>query len=123
MNFLEIKKQISNLKILKEKITYEEPMRKHTTFKIGGPAQYFIKIDNIKDLKEILKFANQNQIKITVLGNGSNVLVLDKGIEGITLNIRIEKMEIQEKGEDIQIIVGAGEKLGKLARDLSSKGN
>lgn len=122
MNFLEFENQIQNLKISKEKITYKEPMRKHTTFKIGGPAQCFIKIDNQKDLKEILRFANQNKINITILGNGSNVLVLDKGIEGITLNIRIEKVEIQEEKETIQITVGAGEKLGKLARICLQKG-
>lgn len=123
MNFLESEKQIKNLKISKEKIFYQESMKKHTTFKIGGPAEYFIKIDNIEELKEVLKFANKNNIKITVIGNGSNILVTDKGIKGITLNIKIEKIDIQEKGEDIQIIVGAGEKLGKLARNMFKKRN
>lgn len=109
---------MQTIKIAKEKIAYQEPMKKHTTFRIGGPAQYFIKIDNPKDLKEALEFANQNNIQITIIGNGSNLLVLDKGIEGITLNIRLEKIEIEEKEEKIQITVGAGEKLGKLARNM-----
>ena len=113
---MEIKEQIKNLKISKDKIFYQEPMKKHTTFKIGGPAEYLIKIDNIEDLKEILKFANQNNILITVIGNGSNLLVLDKGIKGITLMIKLEKIDIQEKEGRIQVTVGAGERLGKLAQ-------
>lgn len=113
---MEIEKQIKNLKIPKEKIVYHEPMKKHTTFKIGGPAECFIKIESIKDLKEVLNFANQNNVPITIIGNGSNILVLDNGIQGITLMIKIEKIDIQKKKEKIQITVGAGEKLGKLAQ-------
>lgn len=113
---MEIEKQIKNLKISQDKIFYKEPMKKHTTFKIGGPAECLIKIDNIEDLKEILKFTNQNNIPITIIGNGSNLLVLDNGIPGITLMIKIEKIDIQEKNKVIQINVGAGEKLGKIAQ-------
>lgn len=107
---------MKNLKISKNNISYQESMRKHTTFKIGGPAECFIKIDKIEDLKEVLSFAQENKIAITIIGNGSNVLVLDQGIKGITLMIKLEKVEIQEKDEKIQITVGAGEKLGKLAQ-------
>lgn len=112
---MEIEKQINSLKIDKNKIYYQEPMKKHTTFKIGGPAECLISIEKEEELKEILKLANQNLIPLTILGNGSNVLVSDKGIKGITLTIKIEKMEIQEKDSEIEITVGAGEKLGKLA--------
>ncbi len=113
---MEIEEQIKNLKISKDKIFYHEPMKKHTTFKIGGPAECLIKIDKIEELKEILEFANQKNIAITVVGNGSNLLVLDQGIKGITLMIKLGKIDIQEKEEAIQITVGAGEKLGKLAQ-------
>lgn len=106
----------SNLTIDKSKIFFDEPMKKHTTFKIGGPAECLIKINDINDLKQILKFANDNDIKITVLGNGSNVLVSDKGIKGITLMIQLEEIHIQDNKESIKVTVGAGEKIGKLAR-------
>lgn len=111
-----IESQIKNLKIPKSKILYQEPMKKHTTFKIGGPAESLIKIDNLEELKEVLEVANQNDIPITIMGNGSNLLVLDQGIPGITLMIKLEKIEIQVEDEKIQITVGAGEKLGKLAQ-------
>ena len=115
---LDIEKTIkdSNLTIDKSKIFFDEPMKKHTTFKIGGPAECLIKINDINDLKQILKFANDNDIKITVLGNGSNVLVSDKGIKGITLMIQLEEIHIQDNKESIKVTVGAGEKIGKLAR-------
>ncbi|MCI8637543.1 MAG: UDP-N-acetylmuramate dehydrogenase [Clostridia bacterium] len=113
---MDIANQIKNLGIQQENILYNEPMKKHTTFKIGGPAQIFIKIDNIEDLKKVLLFANKNNQQVTIIGNGSNLLVLDKGIKGITLNIRIEKIDIEKKDEKVKIIVGAGEKIGKLAK-------
>ena len=107
---------LKNSKISKDKIKYDEPMKMHTTFKVGGLAQCFIKIDNIEDLKEVLKLAQENKIKITVIGNGSNILVLDKGISGITLNIKLEKVDIKEDNKKIQIKVGAGEKISTLAQ-------
>lgn len=116
MGILEIEKPIKNLKIAKDKIYYHEPMKKYTTFKIGGNAECLIKIDKIEDLKEVLKVVNQNNLPITIIGNGSNLLISDKGIQGITLLIKLGKIEMQEKGETIQITVGAGEKLGKLAQ-------
>lgn len=131
----------SNLKIDKEKILYNEPMKKYTTFKVGGPAECLIKISSKKDLKEILKFANENNIQITVLGNGSNVLVQDKGIKGITLIIKIEKIEIENQAENlnnnksknkeensgnnntkVKIKLGAGEKIAKVGIEFSKEG-
>lgn len=130
----------SNLKIDKEKILYNEPMKKYTTFKVGGPAECLIKISSKKDLKEILKFANENNIQITVLGNGSNVLVQDKGIKGITLIIKIEKIDIENQAENlnnnkgknkeensgnnntkVKIKLGAGEKIAKVGIKFSKE--
>ena len=113
----------SDLNISKEKILYNEPMKKYTTFKVGGPAECLIKIENINELKEILKFTNENNIKLTVLGNGINVLILDKGISGITLIIKIENREFEETEENLnskligqktKIKLGAGEKIAKV---------
>ena len=106
-----LKKKILKLGISEEKILFDEPMSKHTTFKVGGPAECYMKIDDIKDLRNILKFAKNNDIKITVLGNGSNILVLDKGIEGIVLNIRFNKMEMLNFDGKIYANIGAGVKI------------
>ena len=107
----ELKKQILELEIPKDNILFDEPMSKHTTFKVGGPAECYIKIDNIQDLRNILKFTKQNHIPITILGNGSNVLVLDEGIKGIVLNIRFNKIEMMNLDKKIFANVGAGVKI------------
>ncbi len=111
----------SNLQLEKQNILWDEPMDRHSTFQIGGPAECFIKVYNIKQLKEILKLVKENKIPLTVIGNGSNILVLDKGIKGITLMIKIEKIEIQNNTNNVSVIVGAGEKIGKIARILLEK--
>ena len=115
MNIKEILEN-SNLTIPKDNILYNEDMKKHTTFKIGGPAECFIKIKTKEELKEILKIAKENEIVVTILGNGSNILVLDGGIKGITLTIQIEYIEIKQNSEKYKICVGGGYKLSKLAQ-------
>lgn len=111
----------SNLQIDKYKILYNEPMSKHTSFKIGGPAECFIIIDNIDDLKEILSFVKKNKIPLTVVGNGSNLLVLDNGIKGITVCIKLEGIDLKEENESYVLKVASGEKIGKVARMMCSK--
>lgn len=106
----------SNLSIPKDNILYDEDMKKHTTFKIGGMADCFIKIKTKEELKEILDFANKNEIPITILGNGSNILVLDGGIKGITLTIQIDYIDIKQNDDKYKIYVGGGYKLAKLAQ-------
>lgn len=111
----------SNLPIDKEKILYNEPMSKHTTFKIGGPAECFINIYNIDDLKEILSFSKKNKIPLTVVGNGSNLLVLDNGINGITVCIKLEGIDFRGENDSYVLKVASGEKIGKVARMMCSK--
>lgn len=65
-------------KISKERVLLDEPMSKHTTFKIGGTADLFVKINTIEELKDTLQIANKNNLPVTVIGNGSNVLVKDR---------------------------------------------
>ena len=107
----------SDLEIPKERILFNEPMKKYTTFKIGGPAECLIKIENVEELKKVLKLANENNVNITVIGNGSNVLVLDEGIKGITLIIKIEGYNFYSLDDKkIIISVGAGEKIPKMGK-------
>ena len=100
--------------ISKEKIYLNEPMSKYTSFKIGGPAECLIKIQTPEELKQILKFASKNNTHITIIGNGSNVLVSDEGIKGIILKIEIDKLEINP--ETAQLKIGSGVKLGFIAQ-------
>ena len=115
--------QKDNLKNLIENtsssIKFDEPMKKHTTFKIGGPAECLITVKEIETLKKVLIFAKTENIPITVLGNGSNVLVLDGGIDGITIKIAIQTLKIQEEKSFKQTVkVGAGNKVIELAYQM-----
>ena len=88
-----------------EQIYMNEPMGKHTTFRVGGNADIFVKVKNIDELKHIIKIAKKNDIHITVIGNGSNILVKDKGIRGIVAKIEFEDIKIGEmivRSEDLK---------------------
>lgn len=63
----------------------EEPMAKHTSFKVGGNAELFLQPDSLDSLKKLLQFIHSHKIKYTVVGNGSNFLVSDEGIRGAVL--------------------------------------
>ena len=69
-------------------------MKMHTSFKIGGPADFLIKVKNINELKNIKKFASDNNLPFCIIGNGSNLLVSDKGIRGIVVKLDFNKIEI-----------------------------
>lgn len=111
-------------KLQKNNIVYftNEPMSKHTSFKIGGKADCFINVENVEQLRIILKIAQEEQNPITIIGNGSNILVTDKGIRGITLKINIKKFEILENNEEIQVKVGAGNKIIETALNVAKEG-
>ena len=64
-------------KIPKEQVYINEPMKNHTTFKIGGLADIFVKAKTIDELKFVLETAKKQNVPITIIGNGSNVLVRD----------------------------------------------
>lgn len=119
--------ELVSKKIPKENILVDELMNKHTSFKIGGKADIFIRVKNTEEIKYILDICNKNNIPLTILGNGSNVLIKDNGIRGIVLKIEIDNIDIEECSEDnikektAIITVGAGVLLGKLAQILFKK--
>lgn len=98
-------------------VKIDEPMRKHTNFKIGGNADVFVIAKNIEEIKCVIKFSKENNILLTILGNGSNVLVSDKGIRGIVLQVGTKEIKI-EKQKNALIEVDAGVMLGALAQVL-----
>lgn len=100
--------------ISKDKIYINEPMSKYTSFKIGGPAECLIKIQTAQELKSILEFAKEKDIPLTIIGNGSNILVSDEGIKGIVLKIEISTFELNS--QTAQLKVGSGVKLGFIAQ-------
>lgn len=98
----------------KSNIKVNEPMSKHTSFKVGGNADYFVKAQTVEQVINIKKYAEENNIPLYVIGNGSNILVTDRGIRGIVLKIDLQKIEINEE----EVTVGAGVKVMALAQKL-----
>lgn len=80
--------------------------------KYGGPADIFVKINDTEELKFLLNLAKEKNVPVTVIGNGSNILVKDKGIRGIV--VKLDLNEIKKDNETLEI--GAGVLLSKLAR-------
>ena len=114
----EILKNLSKI-ISEERIKQNEPMKNHTSFKIGGPAEFYIKIKSIEELQKILKFAQKENIKITIVGNGSNVLVSDKGIDGIVIRTNLKEMKIKDIEQNkVEITVDDATPIGFLAQKL-----
>ena len=105
-------------KLLSSKVEIDEPMSKHTSFKIGGNADIYVTAKTSKDIQTTFQFAKENEIPFVVLGNGSNLLVGDKGIRGIVLKVATEEITIQKEQEYAYVIVQAGEPLAKLAHVL-----
>ena len=70
-----------------ENILLEEPMNKHTTFRVGGPAEGFVTVENSKQLEKIIKYLNLVERPYFILGNGSNLLVGDKGYRGVIIRL------------------------------------
>lgn len=105
------------LSFLKEKnIEYicNEPMKNHTTFKVGGNAEFFVKVKSVDELSALIKFITQNNIPYFIIGKGSNLLVSDEGIKGVVIILDgdFEKVEVNEE----TITAGAGASLTKMCR-------
>lgn len=97
-----------------ENVKYNEPMSKHTSFKVGGNAEYFVEIYDIDILKRIVDYSKNNNLVINVVGNGTNLLVLDSGIKGLVIRYVANKIEIN----DNYVSVDAGVLNGILAQEL-----
>jgi UDP-N-acetylmuramate dehydrogenase len=102
--------------IPKELIKIDEPMKKHTTFKIGGPVDIFISPSNKEQIKYALKICRENEIPFYLMGNGSNLLVRDKGFRGVIIQIfkNMSKVEITED----KVWAEAGILLSSLANKI-----
>lgn len=105
----------------KEKILKDESMALHTSFKIGGVADFLVNPSTESELIAILRFAKENNIPIFILGNGSNILVKDGGIRGITIKLDFQDISIFENDDDVEIIVGSGYPVAKLSRIVCEK--
>ena len=90
-----------------ENVLRDEPMKKHTTFRIGGPADYFVTVQSKDEIREILLLCKREQIPYYILGNGSNLLVSDAGYRGVIIQLYRNYGEITAEGNMIRAKAGA----------------
>ncbi len=93
-------------------VLVDEPMSRHTTFGVGGPADLYLAPEDDAALARALSLLYQAQVPVRLLGNGSNVLVSDRGVRGAVIRLTPRFAEIHREGSSL--IVGAGAKLAKV---------
>ena len=105
-------------------ILKDEPMSAHTTFRIGGPADYFVVPEDAASLGRGVALCRAEGVDYFITGNGSNLLVGDGGYRGVVFHIchTMNDVAYEEKGTELLVEAGAGVMLSSLARQVSSKG-
>lgn len=98
-----------------EQVLKDEPMSRHTTFRIGGPADYFAVPRSAEEIKDTIAICRQEGTPYYILGNGSNLLVGDKGYRGVVIQVYKNLNQIRTEGELINAQAGA--LLSKIAAE------
>lgn len=100
------------------KIEKNKNLKKYTTFRVGGKADFFINAETTKEVIEAVDFAKTKKLPLAIIGNGSNILVNDKGFRGVVIKISNKECEIFEN----EAICGAGITLSELLAKVNKKG-
>ena len=104
----------------KENVLLNEPMSRHTTFKTGGNADVFLTPESEEQVVKVLNFVKEYELPVFILGNGSNLLVGDKGIRGVVICLYKKLDEISVKNEELY--AGAGVLLSRVAASALNAG-
>ena len=102
------------------KVLTQEPMASHTTFRIGGPADYFVMPENTEELAGVLKLCKEENILYFILGNGSNLLVGDKGFRGVVIQLYKNFDGVEISGTTVKAKAGA--MLIRVAKEAGKAG-
>ena len=100
-------------RIFGDRFLADEPLARHTTFRIGGPAEWFLAAETADQLAQAVRLAKAHRMPFFILGGGSNILVADAGVEGLVIAVRCRKMEVRPDGV---VYAEAGAALAGLAR-------
>ena len=98
------------------------PLAPLTTLKVGGSAEYFVAVKTKAELLAAIDYAKENQLKVTILGGGSNVLIKDDGLKGLVIQNLITGINEAVHDNDVLVTVGAGEEFDVLVANCVKKG-
>jgi UDP-N-acetylmuramate dehydrogenase len=114
-------KQFQELRqVFRGEIKTDEPLSKHTSFRIGGPADFYLYPKDLEDLSTVIEFAQNNKLPKFVIGNGTNLLVSDDGLRGIVIDLSQTFKEIESK--ENSVTAGAGVDLETLIHYCTERG-
>lgn len=107
----------------KGSIRYNEPMKKHTTMKVGGLCDCMVEPSSIEEIQKVLEYVKENNIKYYIIGNGSNLLVKDEGVHALIIKIANKFSGFEVNGEYIKAYSGCSvPKLSQIAKENSLSG-
>lgn len=107
----------------KSNIKYNEPMKKHTTTKVGGPCKCLVEPTTIEEIQQVLKYVKDNNMNYFVIGNGSNLLVKDEGIDALIIKITDKFSDYEVNDKYIKVYAGCSvPKLAQIAKRNSLTG-
>lgn len=118
----ELKEQL--IALLGKRVRFAEPLSRHTSFRIGGPADALAEPESVKELQSLLSFLHPHRVPTFVLGGGANLLVSDKGVRGVVIKLGrgFSFSQWREEGERARVRVGAARSLGRFVREAVRKG-
>ena len=101
-----------------------EPLARHTTFRIGGPADLLVEPADEADLARVVGWARGRGVPVTLLGGGSNVLAPDEGLRGLVIRVGLDFLHWEEPDPDGRrgVVVGAGTALARLVHEAARRG-
>lgn len=93
--------------IAKDSILIDEPMSRHTTFRVGGPADFFVTPEAKEEVRDVIRICKEAGMPYYIIGNGSNLLVSDAGYRGVIVQIYKEMNEVKVEGDLVKAQAGA----------------
>ncbi len=100
-------------------VRFKEPLSFHTSLRLGGPADFFIAPRDLEDVRYALAFAEQEDLPVIMIGGGNNILVSDRGVQGVVLKLQGVLERAAFHGD--QVVVGAGMTLSALTREAAAQ--
>jgi len=105
-----------------ERVRADEPLARHTFYRIGGPAELFVSVESVEELAAVAALARENGLPCFILGAGSNILVSDAGMRGLVIKNRAGAVTWAEEDGEALLRAESGALLSKLARQAARRG-
>src|SRR6266478_4906516 len=106
-----------------ERVRRNEPLARHCTFGVGGPADVWVSLDTSRELVDLVTLSSERQWPLLLVGNGTNILYADAGVRGIVARNTLSNYTIEEMGDSAALLVaGAGVSWPRLLNELAPLG-